>query len=229
MQDRVRVGSRWVTDAWSGVEWSAPVTTTDPDFTGHHRRDWKTFFSKASSHGRPVGFGAGLVEVFMRSSEAAAGKKGVFQPPGTRLADPILGNYYPRDPFSYLLRYGDGRRFILGARRAQSYRLRRWQWIPRVYDLLIPPVNPPVPDSPPNKGATGLCGLAEARSSPLGQGGQREDGFAAWANVANAVGERNKSLASCPWRSKYLLRRYLDPPNLHSSVSNHLLRRYLDP
>ena len=27
----------------------------------------------------------------------------------------------------------------------------------------------------------------------------------------------------------YLLRRYLDPPNLHNSVCNHLLRRYLDP
>ena len=27
----------------------------------------------------------------------------------------------------------------------------------------------------------------------------------------------------------YLLRRYLDPQNLHKSVSNHLLRRYLDP
>ena len=27
----------------------------------------------------------------------------------------------------------------------------------------------------------------------------------------------------------YLLRRYLDPPNLQNSVSNHLLRRYLDP
>ena len=30
-------------------------------------------------------------------------------------------------------------------------------------------------------------------------------------------------------RSKYLLKRYLDPPNLHNSVSNHLLRRCLDP
>ena len=54
-----------------------------------------------------------------------------------------------------------------------------------------------------------------------------------WVGAMNRMAELVPQLAMDPdhkpYKSKYLLRRYLDPPKLHNSVSNHLLRRYLDP